>query len=328
MSRVSAQKRLHYVRACYVKNAPSPPATLEVEIRTALGKLAKMQETEVSHPVIGTIAIRERGEANPDFVTLGIGLGVPDEAIGTLGLGVTAAEDSEQPQAPTSGRAFKLADAFCLVDDDEVLVCMDGRMRLPVVTLYLRNLLNLANASPTAQAFELVGRMDQDKKRTLEVEGVKAMKVSSSAYAVTQALQNTTSSDTWLRSAWLGLLEGFRDALASDVPSGAELDALVGHWSDVNVSATFNVKGGSRGEPVVVRALEDVAIQAQKDAPDGTDVTLITKEGNPVGVDSLTLKTVKSIKRLQRQNGLDHADGWNKLAEYRQELIESKRWKT
>lgn len=326
MSRTSAQKRIHYVRAVYLQGK-APPATLEKEVRVALKKLKNVGNTEISHPALGTIAARERGTANRDFVTLGIGLGVPDEAMGTLGLGVTTPQDKDQPQTPSSGRAFKLADAFCLVDDDEVLVCTDGRMRLPAVTFYLRNLLDLANAKPEAQAFELTSRMDQDKQKTLETEGVKEMKVKSSAYAATRALQNAAPTDTWLRKGWLALLENLRDAMASDVPEGAERDALIGHWSDLNVSATFNVKGGSQGEPVMVRTLEDIAIEAQRDAPDGTEVTLITKRGNPVNMDTLTLKGLKSIKRLQRQNDLDYADAWNKLIEYRQELMDSNRWK-
>lgn len=326
MSRTSSQKRIHYVRAVYLQgNAPT--ATLEKEVRAALKKLKNVGDTEVSHSALGTIAVRERDTANREFVTLGIGLGIPDEAMGTLGLGVTTPQDKDQPQIPSRGRAFKLADAFCLVDDDEVLVCADGRMRLSAVTFYLRHLLDLANAKPEAQAFELIGRMDQDKEKTLETEGVKELKVKGSAYAATRALQNTAPADTWLRKGWAALLENLRDAMASDVPDGAERDALIKHWSDLNVSATFNVKGGSKGEPVMVRTLEAIAIEAQQDAPDGTEVTLITKQGNPVNMDTLTLKGLKSIKRHQRQNDLDYADAWNKLIEYRHELMDSDRWK-
>lgn len=326
MSRTSTQKRIHYVRAVYAQGK-APKITLEAALRVALAQLKKMLDTEVNHADLGTIAIRDRGVLNADFITLSIGLGVPNEAMGTLGLNVATVEDTNQPQTPLQGRAFKLADTFCLIDDNDLLICMDGRIRLPAVNFYLSNLLGLANAAPDAQAFELIGRMDQDKQKTLDTEGVKEMRVSSSAYAAGQAIDEAHV-DNWLHKGWSALLENFRGALAEEAKTDKEKELLVDHWADLNVSAIFKVNGGSRGEPTVVRSLEEIALDAQKDAPDGTDVTLITRRGNPVGMDSLTLKTQKSIKRLDKQNDLDYADAWNKLMEYRQELIGTTRWKT
>lgn len=323
MSRTSAQKRIHYVRAIYTQGL-APGGTLETSVRTALAQLTSVGDTEVNQQALGTLAIRERGTVTPDFLTLGIGLGVPNEAMGTLGLGVAAAEDVNTPQSPSQGRAFKLADAFCLIDDDDLLVCLDGRMRVAAVEFYLRSLLDLANAPPEAQSFQLIGRRDQGKQETLDTEGVKEMRVVSSAYAVAQPLDPAAG---WLRKGWLAFIQSLCDGLAEEAKTDAEREDLAKHWADLNVSAVIKVNGGSRGEPIVVRTLEDAAIEAQQDAPDGARITLVTKKGNEVEADTLTLKTQKSIKRLQQQNDLDYADAWNKLGEYRQELIETDRWK-
>ncbi|TAM34926.1 MAG: hypothetical protein EPN56_12185 [Rhodanobacter sp.] len=323
MSRTSAQKRIHYVRAVYAQALPAGQ-TLEKSVRAALTALKTVGDTEVNHDAVGTLAVRERGVANQNFATLGIGLGFPGEAMGTLGLKVAKAQDVNQPQAPLQGRVFKLADAFCLIDDDDLLLCMDGRMRMATVEFYLRSLLGLADAAPAAQAFQLVGRRDQGQQQTLETEGVKEMRIVSAAYAVAQP---AAGNDGWLRKGWDALIENLRVGLESEVGTEAERASLAAHLGDLNVSATVKVNGGSRGEPIMVQTLEDAAIEAQQDAPDGTQITLVTKKGNEVGADTLTLKTIKSIKRLQRQNDLDYADAWNKLTGYRQELINSHRWK-
>lgn len=261
----------------------------------------------------------------PDFVTLGIGLGVPDEAMGTLGLNVAEVQDSNVPQAPSQGRAFKIADAFCLIDDDDLLVCLDGRMRIAAVEFYLRSLLDLANATPAAQSFQLIGRQDQGKQRTLDAEGVKEMRVTSSAYAIAQ--QEPGVDAGWLRKGWLAFIENLRDGLEHEASTDAEREELAGHWADLNITTVIKVNGGTRGEPIVVQTLEDAALEAQQDAPDGAQITLVTRKNNEVGMDTLTLKTQKSVKRLERQNDLDYADAWNKLGEYRQELIDTQRWK-
>jgi hypothetical protein len=323
MSRSSAQKRIHYVRAVYAQGLP-PGVTLETSLRAALAHLTNVVDTEVNQPVLGTLAIRERGTVSPDFVTLGVGLGVPNEAMGTLGLGVAAVKDVDMPQLPSQGRAFKLADAFCLIDDDDLLICLDGRMRVAAVEFYLRSLLDLANAPPASQSFQLIGRRDKGKQKTLETEGVKEMRVVSSAYAVAEELDPAAG---WLRKGWHLFIQSVCDGLAEEAKTDAEREKLANHWADLNISAVIKVNGGSRGEPIVVQTLEDAAIEAQQDAPDGARITLVTRKDNEVGADTLTLSTQKSIKRLQRQNDLDYADAWNKLAEYRQELIDTDRWK-
>lgn len=332
MSRTVSQKAIHYVRAVFgVDNAPALAASL----RAAFARLRNVGDTEIVHPALGTIAVRERSTRNPQFVELAIGVGVADEAMGTLGLGVVSPQDSNQPQAPAAGRAFKLADAFCLIDDNDVLVCTDGQMRVASVDWYLRSLIALANPGGStdvlsaAASFQLVPRIDRAKQDVLAAQGVKEMHVQSTAYATTRALTHSDATGTtWLHRAWGGMVENLRDALTDAVPEGAERDAMVEHFADVNISTVFKVKGGSRGEPVVVKSLAEVAVAAEQDAPDGTDITLVTEKDTIVHAGTLILKGRASIKRLQAQNDLDHLDAWQKLEGYRNELVQGGLWKT
>jgi len=321
MSRSSAQKRIHYFRAIY---ATHPGISLEESLRVALGQLAHMKDSEVKHPTLGTLAITQRDLATTNFLRIAIGLGVPDESMSTLGINVAMVNDVNAPEQASAGRAFKLADAFCLIDGDEVLACIDGSMRIAAVNLYLSSLLGLSGAAPGTQTFELRGRMDQDKQKTLEVEGVKEVTVRSTAYAA--MAQPDGNGQGWL-AGFQRWIDSIKEAFEEEVATDAQRDALVNHWSELNITATINVRGGARGEPVVVKSLEDIGKAAIDDAPDGTEVTLRTRKGNDVSIDHLTLKTQKSIKRLQAQNDLDCFDAWDKLADYREELIQSGRWK-
>lgn len=332
MSRKVSPKTIHYVRAVF--GADGAPM-LAASLRKAFAQLKTVSSTEIVHPTLGTMAVRERNPSNPHFVELAIGVGVANEAMGTLGLGVNAPQDSNQPQSPAAGRAFKLADAFCLVDDNEVLLCTDGQMRVATVNWYLRSLVALANPTapnqplPAAASFELRPRIDRNKQDVLAVQGVKEMHVHSAAYAASAALDHPSEGrGAWLHRAWGGMLENLRDAMTEAVPEGAQRDALVKHFGDVNVSAVFKVSGGVRGEPIAVKSLAEVAVAAEQDAPDGTDVTLVTEKGTVVQADSLILKGRASIKRLKRQNDLDYADAWQKLENYRNELAQASLWKT
>lgn len=109
MSRRTTQKRIHYVRAVYL----NPPGTnLEDAVRNALVALPLMRDTEMQHPQLGTLAIREKSEANANFIAIAIGLCVPDETFGSMGISVVEDTDQNVPITAPPGRAFKLADAF------------------------------------------------------------------------------------------------------------------------------------------------------------------------------------------------------------------------
>lgn len=332
MSRTVTQKTIHYVRAVFgAANAPELAASL----RTAFTKFPNVKDTEIVHPALGTVAVRERNTHNAQYVELAIGVGVANEAMGTLGLGVVSPQDSNQPQAPAAGRAFKLADAFCLIDDNDVLVCTDGQMRVAAVDWYLRSLIAAASPAssakgpPVAASFQLVPRINSAQQDILAAQGVKEMRVQSTAYAATQVLSHSAASgDTWLHRAWGAMVENLRDAMTYAVPEGAERDAMVNHFADVNISTVFKVKGGSRGEPVVVKSLAEIAAAAEQDAPEGTDITLVTEKDTIVHAGTLILRGRASVKRLHRQNDLDHLDAWQKLEGYRNELIQGGLWKT
>lgn len=320
MSRSVAQKRIHYVRAIY---SDHPGKTLENSIRQALGQLKKVTDTEVSHPSLGVLEIRHRDLNQPDFVRLAIGVGVPNESMSTLGIGVAAMADSNHPTSPPNSRAFKLSDAFCLIDGDDLLVCTDGNVRLPALNMYLSQLLSKANAAPASQAFELRARIDADPAKTIDAEGIKGLEVSATAYAV-----HTEDGDSnWLVAGWQHMIGQLRDAFEKEVKTDAERDAIARHWGELNISTVIGVKGGSRGEPIIVKSLEDVAKDAIDDAPDGTNVVLVTGRGNRIGAQTLTLGRAVTIKRLKKQNDLDYTDAWNKLESFRQELKSTKRWK-
>jgi hypothetical protein len=320
MSRSFVQKRIHYVRAVYL----NPPGTsLEDSIRQALIARAAMCDTEMQHPQLGTLAVREKVETNNNFVAVAIGLCVPNELFGSMGIAVAEDTDKNVPIKAPPGRAFKLADAFCLIDDNEVLITIDGSMRLSAVNMYLSHLLQLADATPDAQAFELITKLDQDKANTLDAEGVKEISVKSTAFAVNQ---DQADQGGWLRSGFIKLVASIRQALEHEVETDEQRQALVAKWSELNITTTIKVAGGANGEEIVLKTLEDIGRQALEDSPEGMNITLVTQKNNPVSADQLVLSTAKSMKRLNQQNDLEWNSVLSKLVEYRQELKDSNRW--
>lgn len=324
MSRSTEQKRIHYVRAAYSPGA-APTKSFQALIDDALKALPKQKDTDVCLPTTEVLSVRHRSVANGQPTNIAIGLGVPNEAMSTLGVGQDLAADTEKASKPPHGRAFKLADAFCLIDENDLLVCMDGSIRINKVEGYLRGLLKQAGMSPEIQSFELVARINQDKAKTLDAEGVKAFEVKGTAYAASASLDGAHPNQ--FESAWQGIKAAIRNVFENEVSSAEERQQLASHWGEVNVTTVFSVDGGMRGEPLVIQSLEGAAKEIQNQAPPGAEVTLITGKGNRIGVSVLTLKTLKGIKRIAGQNALDYTDAWAKLSEYRQELVDSKRWK-
>lgn len=323
MSRASAQKRIHYVRAVFPRNTRAPD--LEQSLRDALNAMRNVRRTEIELPQLGTFAVRQR-DIGQQFIRLAIGGGVPREAMSTIGLGVVTAIDSDEAESPPTNRAFKQADAFCLVEDNDVLVCTDGHMRVTTLETYLRRLLATANAGINARNFQLVARINTDTRRTLELEGIKEIQVNAAAYAIGDG--NDDDQGNWLTRGFRSLVRQVRDGLEHEAKDDAEREAIADHWAEINVCATVKVSGGSRGEPIMVRSLEDAARQAFDDMPDGAEITVLTKKGNPVTPDSLTLGTSASIKRIRGQNDLDSGSAWDKLEAFRSELRRTRRWQT
>lgn len=326
MPRESAQKRIHYVRVSYNRGA-RPRRNFENLIVAALEARSIMVDTEVQLPGTETLAIQHRDVAVAGQVRVAIGMGVPDEGMSTMGLRSRRAQDVTQVEAPPQGRAFKLADAFCLLDEDDLLICTDGSMRVNTVEAYFRGLMALAGFTPAEQAFQFITRMNSDQAATLAAEGVKELKVRGTVYAASDMLDRPNRERGAISSAWHALITGVRQAIEAEVENDAERQALANHFGELNIETRISVDGGSRGEPIVLNSLEEAAKAAQEDAPEGATVTLVTKKNNEISVDTLTLRCSKSIKRREGESSLDHTSAWDKLVEYRRELIDTRRWK-
>lgn len=322
MSRSSAQKAIHYVRAVYGKTKPKEP--LEKALRAVLQHMPHAGDTEIEHPTLGTLSIRFRNAASQHGLFLAIGQGVEGEAMATIGLHVQAESDVESPVPPVEGRAFKLADAFCLIDENELLICTDGGLRMQSTSYYIRKLLEKGNAPNASQSMDFMARLNQDKANVL-ASGIKSIKIVSSAYRASQILEGNKGT-AWTRKGLGNLLKFIRSAFEETMEDDAKREALVNHESEIVVSTEINIKGGMRGEEVLLNAIDSVGKDAITDMPDGADI-IITAAAGTVSSTDVILKRGKSIKRRSGQNGLDHADAWDKLAEYRLELIDSKLWK-
>lgn len=322
MSRSAAQKRIHYVRAVY--GEVKPKDNLEKVLRKVLRAMPTAGDTEVEHPSLGTLSVRFRNTLSRDGLFIAIGQGVEGESMATMGLHVKTESDAERPVPPTDGRAFKLSDAFCLIDDDELLVCTDGSLRVQSVAYYLRSILKAGSAPNESQAMDLVARLNQDKAEVL-ASGIKSMRIISSAYQASRMLKSKKGDD-WLKKGMGGFLDFVRSAFEESIEDEVERQSLIDKESDIVVSTEIKVNGGTNGEEVLLKALDELASEAITDAPVGAEIIIAAKAGTVSSFD-VVLQRLKSIKRRDGQNGFDHADAWNKLAEYRSELIDQRLWK-
>lgn len=322
MSRSAAHKRIHYVRAVY--GQVKPKDSLEKALRNVLGNMPHAGDTEIEHPALGTLSTRFRNTQAKDGLFLAIGQGVKGEAMATIGLQVQTESDIESPVPPVVGRAFKLADAFCLIDENDLLICTDGSLRVQSTSYYIRKLLEKGNAPNASQSVDLVARINQDKANVL-ASGIKSIKVVSSAYRATQILDGKKG-EGWLKEGVGGLLNFVRSAFEESIANDAERQDLIDHESEIVVSTEIKIDGGMRGEEILLEAIDSIAKDAITDVPDGAEI-VITAAAGTVSSNDVILQKGKSIKRRDGQNGLDHADAWNKLSEYRVELIDSQLWK-
>lgn len=321
----SSQKRIYYVRAVFNQGA-QVKYTLEQMIRKVLANRTMVQ-TELKMGSGETLAIRERELVSKDSVSLAIGLGVRGEAMSTMGLGINAPVDINHPEQASVGRVFKLSDSFCIIDENEVIFCNDGGMSRSALEAYLVGLVAMGNFGPAASMFGLVARLNQDMAKTLAVEGVKEIRISAASYAASQVIAKKKKPANPLRDGFASFWQGVREEFLEEAPNQAAQQAISNSFDELNVTTIIGVKGGSKGEPMMYQALQKVAQQAMDDAPPGADVGFMTTKGNPISVDSLSLSTVKSIKRFDKQNDIDFTDAWNKIKDFREELVASNRWK-
>jgi hypothetical protein len=323
MPTATKSKTIHYMRAFY---GVKPSQTLSEAVNKALAALPKMRDTEVTHPEIGTLAVRHRDTVANGPVRLAVGLGVKDEAMSTMGMQVSADMDQEVPEPPPLGRMFKLADAFCLIDENEILVCTDGGIRASMVRFFISGLLSAAGLPSEDYPSELRARLNADVAKTLALEGIKELHIKSTAYLVSKA-KKKSNAPAWFQK-WISFANEMTDTFRAELKTQADRTSFAQHVADLNVTTVISVTGGSRGEEAVIAPLQDIASEAWTDSPTGAEIELVTKKGTPVKGSSVILTAKKSIKKLQESNALDHLSAWQRLDEFRNELWATGRWKT
>lgn len=323
MSRRPAPKTIHYVRATYNKGA-EPKKNFEQLVRQAMNKLGRMDQTDITMATLGVVSVRHRETKTGESLRLSIGAGVPGEQMSTVGIKVPAAFDSDQTASAPSNRAFKHGDAFVLIEENDLLIVTDGPFRVTTVGVYLRELFGKADLKNETAAFELKKVTNQNTKAILEAEGIKELRLGTTMYQATDALDNLEAPSVKAKlKAFVGTL---KNAFAEDV-TDKELQQLAEHWGELQVSTVISAKGGSRADEVVLDAMLSVGEDVLQEAEDGVDVTVITQKGTPVRMNEVSPS--KNIRLLRRDgaNDLINTEVYAALLSYRQELLQSGQWK-
>lgn len=321
-----ARKRIHYLRAVYAQGARGN-IKFETMIANALKALPDMARTEVPIASHGVLAIRARQPAR-GRLKIAIGAGAPGESMSTMGLRVRAQTDAEVAEAPPENRAFKTADAFCLISGDEVLMLVEG-MRISVVENYLGQLLAKANQSAGHSAFEFRPVGDQDQEAILADEGVKELRLSGTAYQAEAELERVEYGETAesiIFRLWAETKDRFRSLLSKQVENERERQVLAEHWAELNITTTIQAKGGSRADPVVLGSMHNAGLELIDERPDNVNVTLITEKGSKISGSSLVLGKYVNLSRNDERNDLPYMDVFLALEQYQAELIQQRRW--
>ena len=319
-----ARKRIHYLRAVYAEGA-HPDQSFQQILIGALGTLPEMQDTQVAVPHLGVVAIPHR-DVEGEYVSLAVGAGAPDEAMSTLGINVADADDDDTAQPPPRNRAYKTADAFCYVEEDEFLVCVDGGMRVPAVENYLHSLLAKANIPPESQAFELRPVSDIDKEDVLDREGVKELKLCGTmSEAGVELHEAHHEPQPTLAGAWRQFKGQMAAVFAREGANEDELNALAAHFAELQVTTTLYAKGGSRAEPIVLESMESIGRELLDDAPDDVEIILVTSRGSMIKTSELVLGKYVNLNRQENKNDLHYLDVWAALRDYRVQLVTKRR---
>ncbi len=320
-----ARKRIHFVRATYNVGA-EPALSLETMVRRAL-RNRSVTASQVPIPALGIMETRQKVVPNRGFIRMALGAGAPGESMSTMGLTVAGEGDTDYANAPPHNRAFKLSDAFVLVEGNELLVMVDG-MRLGSVALYLRLLLGVAGQPAAHSAFELAPVGDPDKEAVLAEEGVSALKLSGSAYAAENpdALAPGADATGLVEQLWANLTGKIRDVFEYEAGNDQERARLAASWGDLKVTTTIRARGGSRADPIVLQNLQGIGIDLIEDAPVGMDLQIVTGQGSKVSPSELVLGKYVTVDRQDRRNDLSIPDMWSELEDYRIELGQQGRW--
>lgn len=322
MSRRPANKTIHYVRAVYHEGA-APTKSFEQLVRQAMNKLGRMDETDISMSTLGVVSVRHRETKTGESLRLAIGAGVPGEQMTTIGIKVAAAYDNDQSTSAPINRAFKHADAFVLIEDNDVLLVTEGPFRVSTVATYLRELFSKASLKSETAAFELKKVTNQDIKSVLAAEGVKELRLGTTMYQATDTLSETSSSVKEKLKFFVGALKN----VFSDDVSERQLQKLAEHWGEVQVSTVISAKGGSRAEEIVLDVMLNVGEDVLEESEEGVEVTIITQKNTPVRLNEVT--PTKSIRLFRREgaNDLINTEVYTELMTYRDELLAKGHWK-
>lgn len=324
MSRRPTLKPIHYVRAIYNENV-APRQSLEQLIRSAMRKLGSMGETEVAMSTLGTAGIRHRSNAADEPLLLDIGAGVPGEKMTTLGLKVAAAEDVDQSAAPPARRAFKLSEAFALVDQNDLLVITEGSFRVSTVAAYLRLLISKADLRAGDVAFELRKVTNQEVQKILAEEGIKELQFNTTMYRATRELDGRAEGDGSVSGRLKSFVGVLKELFIEDIDENRR-EQLSQHWDELQVNTVIKADGGSRAEDIVLDVMSLVGEEVLEEGDDSVDVTVFTKRGTPIKLGQVT--PIKKVKLLRRDGANDLVNGevYTALKDYRIELINQKLW--
>lgn len=325
MSRRIATKQIHYVRATYNANN-LPSQNFEALLRKAMRKLGSMKETEIVIPKLGIASVRNRRVKKDESVLLAIGAGTPGESMTTLGLKVASLEDTDATSMPPDDRAFKLSDAFLLVEENDILLITDGQLRTGSVATYLRMLFEKSNLEPSASAFSFKKVSNQDKQKVLEAEGIKEMHLDTTMHRATRELdfKNTENVGSRLR----GFVAGVKDLFAEEAENSSEQDfqRLSENWDQLQVSTIIKAKGGSRAEDIVLKTIEAVGCDVLDEASNDVDVKVVTQKGTTIHLaEIISMKSVR-LRRRKNANDLVQLEVYDELEKYRGELIAKHGW--
>lgn len=324
MSRRPTDKPIHYVRAIYNQKT-APKHTLEQLVRAAMRKLGNMGQTEVSMGSLGTAVIRHRRDDADNPLLLDIGAGVPGEQMTTVGLKVVAAQDVDQSTQPPANRAFKLSEAFVLIDKNDLLIVTEGSFRTPSVAVYLRLLISKANLKAGDSAFELRKVTNQETAAVLEAEGIKELRLNTNMYRATRELDDADGGDHKVTSTLKSFVGTLRDMFAEDM-SDAKRELLAKHWDEMQVNTVIRADGGSRAEEIVLDVMNIVGQGVLEEEDDSVEVTVITKRNTEIRLGQVTpLKKVRLFRRNDA-NDLVNTDVYTALKSYRTELINQRQW--
>lgn len=321
MSRRPTTKAVHYVRAVYNQNT-APQQTLEQLVRTAMTKLGSMAQTDITMATLGVVSVRHR-DTKGQPLRLAIGAGVPGEQMTTMGLKVSAPHDADHATHAPANRAFKHSEAFVLIDQNELLLVVQGSFRVPTVAAYLRELISKAALRAGDVAFELRKVTNQDKKTILEKEGIKELHLNTTMYRATQVLDGTSGQGV---SSTLKSFVGTLKDLFADEVADTKRAQLANHWGELQVSTVIKADGGSRAEAIVLDVMRSVGEDVLEEDDDSIDVTVWTKKGTSIRLGEVT--PTKKVRLLRRDgaNDLINTEVYDVLSEYREELVGQGLW--